>query len=296
MKKIFFQIITLLFVMIISSCSKDEAVTNNVDDDCVTVRFCVSGLNITQEKTTRANTIQDAFPMLDLVLYTINNDGSYTKYKECSQTNTSSSYGVVTFENVKCGTYKLVAIGHNDSTHPSMEDPENIAFSKYVYLYGYTADVTITKTSTSIDVPFVHKSAKIDFEFNGYIPDEVEKIQFSIDGASNVYNAITGLAASTTNRVAAINVSKAERDAKKVTTYTYTLLTQNEINSANSYVNITIAGLNASNQEIDPKTYNHIPLKIGYTTKLAGVFFDYNNLSFNMTVNKDWGSYETVEL
>ena len=116
------------------------------------------------------------------------------------------------------------------------------------------------------------------------------------DGASNVYNAITGLAASTTNRVAAINVSKAERDAKKVTTYTYTLLTQDEINSENSYVNITIAGLNASNQEIDPKTYNHIPLKIGYTTKLAGVFFDYNNLSFNMTVNKDWGSYETVEL
>jgi len=283
-----------LAILCLSACSDKSELINN-DDDYVSVRFCVKGMNITQEQT-RANTIQEAFPMLELVLYTINEDGSYTKYKECSQSNTSSSFCVVSFDNVKCGTYKLVAIGHDDSSHPDMDDPKDIAFSKYVNAYGHTSDIVITRTTSNIDVPFVHKSAKVQFTLNGYIPDEVEKIQFTIEGASNTYNAITGFAASKSTRIAAVNVTESQRAAKKFSTSTYSFLTQEELTSSDSYVNIIITGLNSANEEIDPKTYNNVPMKIGYTTSFTGVFFDYSNISFSLSVNTTWGAYETVNL
>ena len=295
MKKIILSIISFLLVLIFSSCTNDVLTENSENDDYVSVKFYVSNISITQEKT-RANTIQDAFPMLDLVLYTINNDGTYTKYKECSQTKSSSSFGVVTFNNVKCGTYKLVAIGHDDSSHPDMDDPTSIAFTKYPNLYGYTADVTITKTSTNIEVPFVHKTAKIIFDFNGFIPDDVEKIKFTFEGSSNVYNAITGFANTTSSRVVTINVTKEHKDNKHITATSYAILTQDELTSENSYYNIIIAGLDANEQEMNKKTYNKIPLKIGYTTTLSGVFFDYTNLSMSFSVISDWGTYGTVEL
>ena len=296
MKKNIFSIITAIAIMMFSACTSDDLVNNHESDDYVTVRFFVSGVNISQTMT-RANTLQDAFSKLDLVLYKVNEDGSYTKYKECTQESSSTTFGIVNLENVKCGTYKLVALGHNDNEHPNMSDPTNIAFSKYVDIYGHTADITISKTATNnVEVPFVHKSTKISFDFNGYIPDEVQKIQFSIDGASNVYNAITGYASTTTTRVAAINISQEQRSNGKLTTSTYTLLKQEELNSENSYVNITIAGLDATNNVIDPKTYSKIPLKIGYTTTFSGVFFDYSNLSFSFSVNADWTDLSTINM
>ena len=296
MKKLFFSIVTAMSVMMFCACTNDDLVTNDEGDDYVSVRFYVSGINISQT-VTRANTLQDAFSKLDLVLYKANDDGSYTKYKECTQESSSSSFGVINLENVKCGTYKLVVLGHNDSDHPDMDDPTEIAFSRYVDLYGHTADITVSKTTANnVEVPFVHKSAKIAFDFNGYIPDEVQKIQFTIDGASNVYNAITGYAAATSSRTAAVNVSPEQRTNGKITTFTYTFLTQDAVTEDNSYVNMTIAGLDATNNAIDPKTYNKVPLKIGYTTTFSGVFFDYSNVSFSFSVNSDWGDLGTVTL
>ena len=296
MKKKLLSFITAMTVIMLGGCTNDDLTANDESDDYVSVCFYVSGVNISQQKT-RANTLQDAFSKLDLVLYTINPDGSYTKYKECTQESSSTSFGMITLENVKCGTYKLVALGHNDSDHPNMSDPTNIAFSRYVNLYGHTADVTISKTATNnVEVPFVHKSAKIAFDFNGYIPDEVQKIQFSIEGASNVYNAITGYATTTTTREVAINITPEQRTAKKITTFTFTLLTQEDVNSTNSYVNMIIAGLDADNNLIDPKSYNKIPLKLGYTTNFSGVFFDYSNLAFTCTVNDEWSDLSTIDL
>lgn len=289
------NLIIFLTSLLVFSCSSKQEIETMSDDECVNVKFYVTGMDITINPT-RANTIQEAFSMLELVLYTVNEDGTFTKYKEASQTNTNSSFGVVSFDNVKCGTYKLVAIGHDDTNHPDMDDPTDIAFSKYVNAYGHTSDVVISRESSTVEVPFVHKSAKMQFTLNGYIPDEVEKIQFTIEGASNTYNAITGLAVSKTDRTAAVNVTENQRTSKKFSASTYTFLTQEEMSASESYINVTIAGLNSSNEVIDPKTYYKVPMKVGYTTSFSGVFFDYTNLSFSLSVNTNWGAYGTVEL
>ena len=283
-----------LAMVAFTSCGEDESETL-VNNDRTTITFNVKGLQITMEQT-RATMISDAFPMLELALYKKNDDGTYTKYMDVSQENTNPSYGSITLENVRCGTYKLVTIGHNDSSHPDISDPKNITFENYPNTYSYSNDIVVTKTTTSYDVPLEHSSARIRFQLSGYIPDEVKKMQYTIQGASNSLNAITGFAASKGDRVIEVDITDSQRTSKSITGSAYIFLEKDELTSSDSYVNVTIAGLKSNNEVVDSKTYNNVPLKVGYATIFSGVFFEYGNASFNITVNTSWGTYETIDL
>ncbi len=285
-----------LAIIITSSCSSNdtEGIVDE-NDGYTSVTFNVTGLQISLEQT-RASSISDAFPMLELALYKLESDGSYSKCYEASQDNSNATYGTVTFDNVKCGSYKLVAIGHNDSSHPNIDDPTDIAFTNYPNAYGYTGDINITKATSSVDVPFTHKTARLRFQLTGYFPDEVEKLEFTIEGASNTFNAITGLASSKSTRVVRQDITASHRASKSFSGNVYTFLDAEELSATDSYINVKISGLDASENPVDPKSYNNVPVKIGYTTNFSGVFFEYGNVVFNMSVNTNWGTLGSIEL
>src|SRR5574344_407605 len=124
-KNIFKTLCMALCAVLCYSCTNEDEHVVEDTDGYTSITFNVSGMQITQESLTRAS-LNEAFSMLELVLYSINEDGSYTKYKEVDQTSSSTTFGVITLENIKCGTYRLVALGHNDTTHPDIDDPTDI--------------------------------------------------------------------------------------------------------------------------------------------------------------------------
>ncbi len=295
MKKFYFYIVALFATVLCGACSSDDVEFTEPYDSYTSITFNVTGLKISLEET-RASSISDAFPMLELALYRLEGDGSYTKCHEASQDNTSATYGSVTFENVKCGTYKLVAIGHNDSSHPNIDDPTDIAFTSYPNVYGYTNDISVTKSTSSVDVPLTHKSARLRFQITGYFPEEVEKLQINVEGASNTYNAITGFASSKGTKLVVQDITATHRSSKSFNGSVYTFLEKEELSSEDSYINVNIAGLDAGGNLVDPKTYNKVPAKVGYATIFSGVFFEYGNVGFNLSVNTNWGTLGTVDL
>lgn len=294
MKTYFYAALAVALGGLLGSCTSDDKVMGDEMEGTTSITFRVKGMQI-DVSDTRAS-LGDAFPMMELALYTINDDGTYTKYREIDQTSSSATFGVMTLENVKCGKYRLVCIGHNDSQHPDIDDPTDVAFTNYPNAYLFSQDVVLAQSTTSIDVPMAHASARIRFDLQGYIPEEVKGIQFTLDGVSANLNAITGYAKSTTTRVATGNVSETSRANKLFSTAVYTFLTQDELSATDSYVTVSIAGLDESSNPVDSKTYEKVPLKIGYLTTFTGVFFDYNSTGVNFSVNSSWSDYVNVSL
>ena len=64
---------------------------------------------------------------LSFAVYDINDDGSYTKVGEVSQTNSDNAFGTADLS-VTTGTHLLVVIAHNGTAKPTMTNPEKITF------------------------------------------------------------------------------------------------------------------------------------------------------------------------
>ncbi|MCR5313800.1 MAG: hypothetical protein K6E54_09220 [Bacteroidaceae bacterium] len=295
MKNYFIKSLFVLTSLVMCfSCTSDNEETAENNDGYTTITFNVSPMRITQEST-RA-TLSETFSMLELALYTVNADGSYTKYKEVDQTSSSSSFGVVTLENIKCGNYRLLALGHKSAAHPDIDDPTDVAFVDFPVVYWYSNIVEVTKSTTALDVTLDQAVARIRFVLTGYIPDEVKKLQLTLEGASNNFDAITGFAKSTTTRVAVLDITDEKRASQTIAANVHFFLTKSVLTTEDSYVNVTIAGLDADGNQVDPKTYNKVPLKIGAVTYFNGSFFNYGSTGMNITVDATWEDYETVHV
>lgn len=282
-----------LLASLLYSCDSEDIESQARDNESSNIIFVIKGVNVTIGKT-RAS-LSDSFSLLDLAIYVKETNGAYTLYKEVQQQSSNPNFGVVRMENVKHGTYRLVVLGHSDANHPNMEDPTDIAFTNYPMVYIDSEDISVDKNTTSKDVSLDHATAKFRFELSGYIPDDVQKVQFEMQGVSNTLNAITGLAVRSGARTTAMNVTANHRQNQALNVSCFTFLKQDDLTSATSDISIVVKGLDANDNVLDSSSFSNIPAKIGSTTKFSGVFFDYGSFGFNFTVNTSWGEYANLE-
>lgn len=297
MKMNVLRVLAIALMALAVSCAGNDEISENKTvsemDGYTNLVFNVSGLTVTQQPTRAA--LSEAFTMLELVLYKVGDDGSYTKYMEVDQNSASATFGVVSLENVKYGNYRLVVLGHSDTAHPDLDDPTDVAFTGFPNAYIHSSDIVVGKNTTTIDVPMTHAVARVRFALTGHIPDEAQKLQLTFEGVSNNLNAVTGFASTSVERVVALDITDKHRSANAINISAFTFLPADELTADVSNVSVKLSGLDALNNVIESKEYNNVPLKKGYSTVFSGVFFDYGSTGFNITVDATWNVYANVE-
>ena len=243
----------------------------------------------TQTPMSRAE-LSEACTKLSLVLYTKDNDGNYTLYKEVKQESTNSNFGTIAVKNVEYGEYFLVAIGHKGENHAVLENVKSITFGSTdnhitdTFYYADTLKVA-AGTDLSHDIELTRCVAQFQMVIESAIPNAADKFKITIDGTAVAFDATKGLGVEAIQRIREINIPAANKGEKNSSMAVYLLLLEKEQSEGNSGVNIVVEALDEEGNVLEKVTHSNIPAKVGHQTKYTGAFF--NNHAFSISVNSN---------
>ena len=271
MKKLFFMLAAVVLLM---SCSKDDAQVSNNETQTVTLTFSP----YTMESMTRsATSIASVVTHLDVWI----TDGSTEV--EAHQTNADDGFGTVSMTLDKTKTYTMYAVAHKCTTNATLSDGV-IAFpdDKVTHSMFYTTTFS-PATTTNLSCLMNRIVADFRLDITDDFPAECKSLRFTIANVFDRWNVTTG-GTHQLDRVSTIsyNGSSSVFNVYAITTDTQTTH------------DITVTALDENDQEVQTRTFADVPLRNGYKTSYRGTFFIDTPMTMSFTVG-DWNEYDTVD-
>ena len=280
-----------------SSTVTEEFDSIEVETQKKDLTFSVQGddFQIDQSSLTRA-AASDVLKTLDLALYTINSDGTYSKYAEVQSSSSDDNFGVISVPDVAYGTYKVVAMGNATSSyggHATLSDPLSITYEEEKVPMAYYAFQEVTVSSATGTVALELKPAVASFKMymQGTIPENVSKLRFDVTQCSNSFDATTGLASAGKIKDYALSLDfTSSMVGKKNMNARLNVFLPVEDYTTNSPVTIKATAFDSNGEEVVSYDYASVPLRIGYVTTYTGNFFQNDEQDYSITVDNNWGN------
>ena len=184
------------------------------------------------------------------------------------------------------GTYNVVLLGYDGKYTADMSKPTDIGFDQnYVPNFFYkTLALTVSATSENTqNVVLKRGVAAFRLKDEGYIPTTLKTISVTGTGGGYRFNALTGFATQTAERVANLDMSSVlGKTSFTLTTYTF-------LPSEEATMNFVIRATDTANKELQTRTFNDVPMKINQMSIYSGQFFGSGNqtLGFSLTLESD---------
>ena len=280
-----------------SSTVTEEFDSIEVETQKKDLTFSVQGddFQIDQSSLTRA-AASDVLKTLDLALYTINSDGTYSKYAEVQSSSSDDNFGVISVPDVAYGTYKVVAMGNATSSyggHATLSDPLSITYEEEKVPMAYYAFQEVTVSSATGTVALELKPAVASFKMymQGTIPENVSKLRFDVTQCSNSFDATTGLASAGKIKDYALSLDfTSSMVGKKNMNARLNVFLPVEDYTTNSPVTIKATAFDSNGEEVVSYDFASVPLRIGYVTTYTGNFFQNDEQDYSITVDNNWGN------
>ena len=280
-----------------SSTVTEEFDSIEVETQKKDLTFSVQGddFQIDQSSLTRA-AASDVLKTLDLALYTINSDGTYSKYAEVQSSSSDDNFGVISVPDVAYGTYKVVAMGNATSSyggHATLSDPLSITYEeeKVPMVYYTFQEVTVSSATGTVALELKPAVASFKMYMQGTIPENVSKLRFDVTQCSNSFDATTGLASAGKIKDYALSLDfTSSMVGKKNMNARLNVFLPVEDYTTNSPVTIKATAFDSNGEEVVSYDFASVPLRIGYVTTYTGNFFQNDEQDYSITVDNNWGN------
>lgn len=226
---------------------------------------------------------------LSFAVYDINDDGSYTKVGEVSQTNSDNAFGTADLS-VTAGTHLLVVIAHNGTGKPTMTNPEKITFpsNKTTDTFFCTQQFSVSDGgTTNLNLNLKRAVAKVCFSPDDKTPSKVTKMKFYYTGGSSTFNAVSGYGCVNSKQTEERPVVASAHEGSS--TYSIYTFPRSDSNS----INLEVTALD-NDTKLYYRKFSDIPITLNYITRCHGNFFGDDpsggRVAPGITIDTRWSS------
>jgi len=280
MKRLMY-LFALFSVLVISSCSSnlDSSSTEDITEEgYVTFHF---EPNYDVKPLTRAATsISDVCNKL--VVKVVDESGSSTLY---TQSSSDANFGTLKIgvNSTTSSVYSLAYWGDNTAT---ISDGGVTTFSNNEIVDAFFATTGGWKLyeKSSVNVALNRVSAKVKLGFTeAEVPAALNKMVITITGGTNVINGTEPV--EITKEFTDISTGKWGTKSYESLLYIPTGVTK---------VSVKATAYNSSNNVIQERTFDNVPVQANYVTTISGKFFYDGYPEFIFSVDADWNIGETI--
>ena len=286
MKKIL-SLIGLVFLA--ASCSKDQELSGNDNEQLVPVKVHVNDFSITMEEfaSARAQETPESYngvKALTLAFYTSTGAEQYKETQLRADHTNYTTFGDFSL-NLPMGTYTMVVLGYAlyDDDELTLTSPTQAAFTvgDARETFAATQEVNITSTSAvEVSATLSRILAKLRvLSIDGKTANAV-KVRMTFSAGGKAFNPTTGLATVNTGSTSTVNIGAAVGASS--TSAGYVFLAEDE-----QTMNVTIDVLNAQGTSISHKVVNNVSFKRNRTTVISGALYT-SGASSTFLLNTDW--------
>ena len=227
---------------------------------------------------------------LSFAVYDINDDGSYTKVGEVSQTNSDNAFGTADLS-VTTGTHLLVVIAHNGTAKPTMTNPEKITFpnNKTTDTFFCTQQFSVSDGgTTSLNLNLKRAVAKVCFSPDDKTPSKITKMRFYYTGGSSTFNAVSGYGCVNSKQTEDRPVVASAHEGSS--TYSIYTFPRSDSNS----INLDVTAMDNNDTKLYYRKFSDIPITLNYITRCHGNFFGEDpsggRVAPDVTIDTRWSS------
>ena len=262
-------------VACMTSCSQMEE-PEATKDDPAQVFITFSPYDIAP-MTRAATSIATIATKLDVWIYE-----SGSEVAAVHQSSSDVGFGSVSLTLDKTKTYTLYAIAHKADGATLSDGVITFTDDKVTHAMYYSTTFS-PATTTSLSCLMTRIVALFRLTITDDIPADCKKVRFTISNVFDRWNVSTG-GTHQLDRTSVINYggTAANFSVYAITTDAQTLHT------------VTVTALDASDGELQTRTFENVPLRNGYRTQYTGTFFIDTSTSATFTVESDWTDYDTV--
>ena len=269
--------ITLLTIVlalcVFASCKKDflgEA----------TVNLKVEQFSLISEDM--GSKASDPAKRLDVAVYNTATEQIDTVYSQVKSV-AVSNFGNMSIK-LHAGAYKLIAVGHQDSTGCTITGPTLVTFNNNAVqdVFAHVEDVTVSNSTTqNILVALDRPVSLFRVKTTDVTPEGTAAFQFVYSAGGTQLNPTTNLSANNSGRTHAVTIPSS-KIGQTISVKSYIIPNSNPQN-----INITVSSLNASNEAVYSHTFNNVSLAPNKQVTATGNFFCADNSS-SFTFNTTW--------
>lgn len=261
-----------------SSSEEDTVLNSSVVETEVLLTF--SPYNVSP-MTRTATTIAGIVTHLDVWLYENGNEVT-----SIHQSSGDSDFGSLSVTLDKTKTYTLYAVAHKCASDATLADGiVSFPDDKVTHSMFYTTSFS-PATTTSLSCEMQRIVAMFRLETTDAVPAECKKIRFTISDVFDRWSVTAG-GMHQVNRVSTVSITSTANDGT-VAISIYAIATD-----AQTLHTVTAEALNESDDVIQSRVFENVPLCNNYRTTYRGAFFTDTEMSMSFVVN-DWNEFDTV--
>jgi hypothetical protein len=202
------------------------------------------------------------------------------------QSSSDNDFGSLSVTLDKTKTYTLYAVAHKCASDATLADGiVSFPDDKVTHSMFYTTTFS-PATTTSLSCEMSRIVAMFRMETTDAVPAECRKIRFTISDVFDRWSVTAG-GTHQVNRVSTVSITSTANDGT-VAISIYAIATD-----AQTLHTVTAEALNESDDVIQSRVFENVPLRNGYKTTYRGTFFTDTDMTMTFTV-ADWNEYETV--
>lgn len=202
------------------------------------------------------------------------------------QSTSDVEFGSMSLTLDKTKTYTLYAVAHKCASDATLADGiVSFPDDKVTHSMFYTTTF-IPATTTSLSCEMQRIVAMFRLETTDAVPAECKKIRFTITDVFDRWSVTAG-GTHQVNRVSTVSITSTANDGT-VAISIYAIATD-----AQTLHTVTAEALNESDDVIQSRVFENVPLRNGYKTTYRGTFFTDTDMTMTFTV-ADWLEYDTV--
>lgn len=275
-------LLALTAVALFAACSKSDEPESTVNihvtppygDTAVTITFARM---FDVQPMTRA-AVSDVSTRLDVWIVEGEN------LVEVHQSSSDVGFGTITTTLDKTKTYTLYAVSHKCESASTLSNgvisfPEDKVKDTFYYTTSFSP-----ATTTSVTCEMKRIVAMFRIETVDAVPVDVKKMRITQKNVFDRWDVTSG-ATHHLDRVSTISITSTAQDG------TVALSVYSIAGDSETYHDVTVEALNATDEVLQTQTLTQVPLRNGYKTVCRGTFFTSANMSLSLTAAADWGEY-----
>jgi hypothetical protein len=271
----------MLAAIVAAGCSSDNEEKTVLNGSAVETSVLLTFSPYEVDAMTRtATSISNYCTHLDVWI----TDGESTT--SVHQSSSDSDFGSLSVTLDKTKTYTLYAVAHKCASDATLADGiVSFPDDKVTHSMFYTTTFS-PATTTSLSCEMQRIVAMFRLETTDAVPAECKKVRFTISDVFDRWNVTAG-GTHHVNRVSTVSITSTANDGT-VAISIYAIATD-----AQTLHTVTAEALNESDDVIQSRVFENVPLRNGYKTTYRGTFFTDTDMTMTFTV-ADWNEYETV--
>ena len=274
------MILMSAIAVLLTGCSSDNGEERVIYKNDAKVTLTFAPYEMDAMGTRAATSIASVVTRLDVWL---TEGGNTTAIHQSAE---DADFGTVTATLDKTKTYTLVAVGHKGTDAATLTDgvisfPDDKTTHSMVYTTTFSPS-----TTTTLSCLMSRIVAAFRMETTDALPSDCKKIRFTITDVFDRWNVTTG-GTHQLDRTSTVSITSTAQDG------TIAITLYNIVTNAQTLHTVTAEALNESDDVIQSRVFDNVPLRNGYRTTYRGYFFTDEAMTMTFSVD-DWQYYDVI--